>query len=186
MICNSYANSYTGIAYQLTEADPLINTAQCTLDAALMKTLGANAIRVYHVDPTASHDGCMAAFANAGIYLFLDLDTFTTAIDPAGAVWTTSQYNAFAAVMDAFHSYSNTLGFFVGNEVIAQSNQSNAAPYIKAAVRDMKAYRNSKSYRNIPVGYSAADIAELRPMLQNYLACGGNSSQTIDFFGLNA
>lgn len=128
----------------------------------------------------------MAAFANAGIYLFLDLDTFTTAIDPSGSVWTTSQYNAFGAVMDAFHSYSNTLGFFVGNEVIAQANQSNAAPYIKAAARDMKAYRDSKGYRSIPVGYSAADIAELRPMLQNYLACGGNSSQTIDFFGLNA
>lgn len=88
--------------------------------------------------------------------------------------------------MDAFHSYNNTLGFFVGNEVIAMANQSNAAPYIKAAARDMKAYRDSKGYRSIPVGYSAADIAELRPMLQNYLACGGNSSESIDFFGLNA
>lgn len=88
--------------------------------------------------------------------------------------------------MDAFHSFTNTLGFFVGNEVIAQTNESNAAPYIKAAARDMKAYRTSKGYRNIPVGYSAADIAELRPMLQNYLVCGGNSSETIDFFGLNS
>jgi hypothetical protein len=47
-----------------------------------MKTLGANAIRVYHVDPAADHTGCMSAFATVGIYLFLDLDTFTTAIDP--------------------------------------------------------------------------------------------------------
>jgi hypothetical protein len=70
-----------GIAYQLTENDPLIDTNQCTRDASLMKTLGANTIRVYHVDPTADHSGCMAAFANAGIYLFLDLDTFTTQID---------------------------------------------------------------------------------------------------------
>ena len=45
-----------------------------------MKTLGANTIRVYHVDPNADHDGCMTAFANAGIYLFVDLDTFTTQI----------------------------------------------------------------------------------------------------------
>lgn len=88
--------------------------------------------------------------------------------------------------MDAFHSYNNTLGFFIGNEVIALNNQSLAAPYIKAAARDLKAYRNSKGYRNIPVGYSAADIAELRPMLQNYLACGTNSSESIDMFGLNA
>jgi hypothetical protein len=66
------------------------------------------------------------------------------------------------------------------------ANQSNAAPYIKAAARDMKAYRSSKGYREIPIGYSAADIAELRPMLQNYLTCGGNSSENIDFFALNS
>jgi 1,3-beta-glucanosyltransferase GAS1 len=54
------------------------------MDAALMKTLGTNVIRVYHVDPTQDHSGCMSAFAEAGIYLLVDLDTFTTAIDPVG------------------------------------------------------------------------------------------------------
>lgn len=39
----------SGVAYQLTEADPLLDKKQCTLDATLMKELGANAIRVYHV-----------------------------------------------------------------------------------------------------------------------------------------
>lgn len=102
------------------------------------------------------------------------------------ATWDQSQYTAFGKVMDAFAKYDNTLGFFVGNEVIAMNNQSLAAPFIKAAARDMKAYRNSKGYREIPIGYSAADIAELRPMLQNYLACGANTSEAIDFFGLNA
>lgn len=50
----------------------------------------------------------------------------------------------------------------------------------------MKVYRDMKGYRNIPVGYSAADIAELRPMLQNYLACGESPSDRLDFFALNA
>ena len=72
----------TGIAYQLTEADPLTDTEQCQRDATLMSTLGTNAIRVYHVDPNGSHAGCMTAFADAGIYLLVDLDTFNTAIDP--------------------------------------------------------------------------------------------------------
>ena len=40
----------TGVAYQLTDSDPLINTAQCQRDADLMGTLGVNSIRVYHVD----------------------------------------------------------------------------------------------------------------------------------------
>lgn len=73
--------AYTGVAYQLTVDDPLSNATQCALDVALMETLGANAIRVYHVDPTADHTGCMSSLADAGIYLFLDLDTFTTAIE---------------------------------------------------------------------------------------------------------
>ena len=88
--------------------------------------------------------------------------------------------------MDEFQQFDNVAGFFVGNEVIAKNDQSLAAPYIKAAARDMKAYRDSKKYRNIPIGYSAADIAELRPALQNYLACGENTNESIDFFGLNA
>jgi hypothetical protein len=46
-----------------------------------MKTLGANAIRVYHVDSTGDHKACMDAFAAAGIYAFIDLDTFDTQID---------------------------------------------------------------------------------------------------------
>lgn len=75
-------NSHAGIAYQLIPEDPLLDTTQCTLDAALMKTLGTNAIRVYHVDPKFDHSGCMAAFANAGIYIMVDMDTFTTYILP--------------------------------------------------------------------------------------------------------
>ena len=88
--------------------------------------------------------------------------------------------------MDTFAKYDNTAGFFVGNEVITNSTQGASAAYIKAAARDMKAYINSKGHRQIPVGYSAADIAELRPMLQNYLVCGGNASEAIDFFSLNS
>lgn len=70
----------------MTEGDPLIDTAQCKRDASLMKTLTANAIRVYHVDPDADHDGCMSAFADAGIYLLVDLDTFDTQIEPVSSL----------------------------------------------------------------------------------------------------
>lgn len=46
-----------------------------------MKTLGANAIRVYHVSPGQDHSACMNTFADNGIYLFVDLDTFNTQIN---------------------------------------------------------------------------------------------------------
>ncbi|OBR06132.1 1,3-beta-glucanosyltransferase [Colletotrichum higginsianum IMI 349063] len=169
--------------------DPLVDAEQCVRDANLMKTLGTNAIRIYHVDPAANHDGCMAAFDDAGIYTLIDLDTFDSYILPVRAnnpYWNETQFNAYAKVMDTFEKYDNVLGFFIGNEIIALNNQSQVAPFMKAAARDMKAYRDQKGYRKIPVGYSAADIAELRPMLQDYLTCGGKPEDNIDFFGLNS
>ncbi|KAL6704998.1 hypothetical protein ACN47E_007401 [Coniothyrium glycines] len=175
-----------GIAYQLVPDDPLVDATQCGNDASLMKTIGTNSIRVYHVDPTKNHNNCMKAFADAGIYIWLDLDTFDTQVEQNTPRWTQSQYDAFAAVMDTFHTYDNLAGFFIGNEAITTANGSVTAPYIKAATRDMKAYRTSKNYRNIPIGYSAADIAQLRPNLQNYLACGAETSDSLDFFSLNA
>ncbi|OTA57196.1 glycoside hydrolase family 72 protein [Hypoxylon sp. EC38] len=175
-----------GVAYQLTERDPLVNTEQCSRDASLMKKLGANTIRVYHVDPNQDHSGCMSAFEDAGIYTMIDMDTFDTYILPNDPWWNQTQFDRYSKVMDAFQQYDNVLGLFVGNEIIAINNQSLAAPFIKSACRDLKAYRDSKGYRRIPVGYSATDIAELRPWLQDYLTCGGNSSENIDFYGLNS
>jgi 1,3-beta-glucanosyltransferase GAS1 len=94
-----------------------------------MQTLGANAIRceepigkhvltlAYHVDATGNHDGCMQAFSDAGIYLFLDVDTFTTQIEETNPTWSYTQYSDFQAVVDAFAGYDNVAGFFVANEV---------------------------------------------------------------------
>lgn len=83
-----------------------------------MKTVGMNSIRVYHVDPAGNHDACMKAFADAGIYIWLDLDTFNTQIYEGAPQWNSTQRDAFGKVMDAFHSYDNLAGFFVGNEAI--------------------------------------------------------------------
>ena len=151
-----------------------------------MKQLGANTIRVYHVEATGDHSGCMKAFADAGIYLFVDLDTFNTMILPDTPSWNNTQAKLFEAVLDEFQQYDNTAGVFVGNEVLTTANNSLAAPYVLAAARDVKAYRDQKKYRDIPIGYSAADISELRPMLQNYFACRPDASERLDFFSLNA
>ena len=174
------------MAYQGTPDDPLINGQQCKLDAAMMKTIGTNSIRVYHVDPTVDHTECMSAFEQNDIYVWLDLSTFTNDIVQSDPNWSESQFYDYTNVMDAFQSYDNLAGFWIGNEIITDMTGSPAAPFIKAAVADMKSYQNARNYRTIPIGYSAADIAELRPSLQNYLACGSESSQAIDFFGLNS
>lgn len=70
--------------------------------------------------------------------------------------------------------------------MVTTKHGSAATPYVLAAARDIKSYRDMKGYRAIPVGYSAADIAELRPMMQNYFACFEDPYDRLDFFGLNA
>lgn len=60
----------------------MVDTEQCKRDASLMKKLGANTIRVYHVDASKDHTGCMSAFEDAGIYTMIDMDTFDTYILP--------------------------------------------------------------------------------------------------------
>jgi hypothetical protein len=69
-------------------------------------------------------------------------------------------------------------------QAVTKPNGTAAAPFVKAAARDSKAYMKSKGGRYIPLGYSAADIAVIRPMFQNYLVCGP-SDATIDFFAVN-
>lgn len=113
-----FSNTLPGIAYQLVPDDPLVDTKQCQLDASLMKTIGTNSIRVYHVNPYADHKGCMAAFADAGIYLWVDISTFNTTIIQTEPEWTSVQRDAFAEVVDEFQQFDNVAGFFIGNEII--------------------------------------------------------------------
>merc|ERR1712230_281127 len=76
------------------------------------------------------------------------------------------------ATIDAFAKYSNLLLIINGNEVINERNNTIAAPYIKALQRDMKAYISAREYRNIPVGYAAADVAENVDQQLAYFDCG--------------
>ncbi|EXJ57369.1 hypothetical protein A1O7_07716 [Cladophialophora yegresii CBS 114405] len=172
---------------RLVEDDPLVNTTQCQLDASLMQELGANSIRVYHVDASQDHSGCMNAFAAAGIYLWVDLDSFKTYIRYADeSSWNATKSDSYRAVLDEFQQYDNTAGCFVGNEVLNVLEDSGAAPYLLAAAVDIKSYRDARGYRKIPIGYSATDTAVLRPMLQDYLACRPNATERLDFYSLNS
>ncbi|ORY68255.1 Glucanosyltransferase-domain-containing protein [Pseudomassariella vexata] len=176
-----------GIAYSRTNSaivDVLADTNQCQVDAGLMKNLGVNTIRVYIVDGLESHDGCMQAFESQGIYVWLDLLTPMVAFNREHPEWTMAMYNNWTATIDAFAGYDNILFFTVGNEVINDIDSTKCAPYIKAAVRDIKAFRDARGYRPIPIAYSAADIINFRQSTAEYLACG-DPSDGIDVFGMN-
>lgn len=128
----------------------------------------------------------MSKLAAAGIYVALDVNTPLYSLnraDPAPS-YNAAYLQSIFATMDAFASYSNTLLFFSGNEVINAPNNTNTAPYIKAVTRDMKLYRDSRGMRKIPVGYSAADVDTNRFESATYLNCGPDCQRS-DFFAFN-
>lgn len=86
--------------------------------------------------------------------------------------------------MDAFAPYDNLLGFFLKLEL----NDSKAAqafpalPFYKAAVTDLKRYRDSRGFRDIPIGYEHESAILLLDIVQ-YLTCG-NEPVTVDFLSI--
>lgn len=167
--------------------DPLADTSICGRDIPVFEDLGINTIRVYTVDNSLDHSECMQMLADAGIYLILDVNTPGASIARYN---TACSYNAdylqsVFATIDAFASYDNVLGFFAGNEVINSENTTATATYVKAVVRDMKKYIKARDYRQIPVGYSAADIAANRQLVAEYFNCGDDADARIDMFGVN-
>ncbi len=167
-------------------ADPLADTKICKRDIEKFKKLGLNTIRVYSIDNSLNHDECMNALAEAGIYLVLDVNTPLYSInraDPAPSYNDVYLQNVFATV-DMFAKYDNTLAFFSGNEVINDVTTTKCAPYVKAVTRDIRQYLAARKHRQIPVGYSAADVAENRKEMADYMNCGSNDERS-DFFAFN-
>ncbi|KAI9784636.1 MAG: beta-glucanosyltransferase [Geoglossum umbratile] len=166
--------------------DPIADETQCKRDIAEFKKLGVNTVRVYSVDNTANHDTCMSALDAAGIYLVLDVNTpkySLNRLEPAISYNDVYLQSVFATV-DAFAKYSNVLAFFSGNEVINDGASTSCAPYVKAVTRDMRQYIKARGYRQIPVGYSAADVSQNRKQMAEYMNCGPDEVRS-DFFAFN-
>ncbi|KZV92110.1 hypothetical protein EXIGLDRAFT_675503 [Exidia glandulosa HHB12029] len=164
--------------------DPLVDSTACNRDLPYLKQLGVNAVRVYSVDPTLNHDACMQAFSGAGIYTIIDLSQPKNgSLDRSAPKWTTNLLNLYLTTIDAFSKYDNVLAFTVGNEVVTAPAETVAAPFIKAAARDVKAYLKSKSISAL-VTYASTDGSQWRNNLAQYLSCGDEST-TIDLYGLN-
>jgi hypothetical protein len=169
--------------------DPLALPDACSRDVANFRDLGINTIRVYSVNSSLNHDACMSTFSNAGIYVILDLALpLNGSINRAQPSWDVGLLDLYAKTIDVFTGYDNVLAFNIANEVVTQASNSVAAPFIKAAVRDVKAYLRSKN-SNVLVSYSSTDgpsgRTQWRDMLAYYLTCG-SAATSVDLYGLNS
>jgi hypothetical protein len=131
----------------------------------------------------------MQALEAAGIYIVIDTDNAQYSLnrDNPKESYNSVFLQSVFATMDEFAKYPNTLGFLSGNEVINNADNTDAAPYIKATIRDMKNYLKSQNSRQIPIGYSAADVDANQQLLAEYLNCGtsAGSASLTDFYSIN-
>ncbi|KAL9103908.1 MAG: hypothetical protein Q9163_001101 [Psora crenata] len=191
-----------GVAYQPggsaaygMGSDPLSNGTLCLRDAALMQSLGVNTIRIYNLDPTLDHDMCVSIFNAVGIYMLIDVNSPlpNESLNPGdlSGSYSSTYLNHIFAVVEAFHNYPNILGFFSGNEVMNNvPSGGTVPPYIRAVTRDLNDYIAKHSPKQIPVGYSAADVKDILTDSWAYLSCAINGQASdpsrIAFFGLNS
>nr|P56092.1 RecName: Full=Protein EPD1; AltName: Full=Essential for pseudohyphal development 1; Flags: Precursor [Candida maltosa]BAA21103.1 EPD1 [Candida maltosa] len=180
-----------GIAYQQnnldsnsTFVDPLADADNCKRDIPYLEQVDTNVIRVYALDVTQDHTECMQMLQDAGIYIIADLSQPDESINRNDPQWNLDLFERYTSVVDKFHNYTNVLGFFAGNEVTNNVSNTDASAFVKAAIRDTKAYIKAKGYRTIPVGYSANDDSDIRVSLARYFACG-DEDESADFFGMN-
>ncbi|KAL3427450.1 glycolipid anchored surface protein [Phlyctema vagabunda] len=180
-----------GVAYQAdgssTDAgyiDPLSDEKICARDVPYLQKAGANLIRTYAIDPTQDHSACMKLLDDAGIYVISDLGEPNLSIQRTSPAWNVELYARYTAVVDALANYTNVVGFFAGNEVSNNASYTGASAFVKAAVRDTKAYIKDQGYHSMGVGYAADDDATVRFDVANYFNCG-DEADIIDFWGYN-
>ncbi|KAK9441504.1 beta-1,3-glucanosyltransferase [Metarhizium brunneum] len=166
--------------------DPLSDETVCKRDVPLLKELGTNVIRTYAIDPKADHKACMELLQDAGIYIVSDLSEPDNSINRDTPQWNTALFERYTAVIDELAQYPNVIGFFAGNEVSNAKNNTAASAFVKAAVRDTKAYikNNKKITRWLGVGYAANDDKDIRAEIADYFNCN-TVEESIDFWGYN-
>lgn len=167
--------------------DPLTDKAKCARDIPFMKQIFTNVIRVYAINPEEDHDDCMELLAANDIYVVADLSEPGTSINSEDPEWNLPLFQRYASVIDSLQKYKNVIGFFAGNEVVEKVNQTAATAFVKASVRDSKAYIKSQGYRDtLGVGYATADVPS-RDELAHYFACQpeDGTDTSIDFWGYN-
>ncbi|EEY61025.1 glycoside hydrolase, putative [Phytophthora infestans T30-4] len=167
-------------------------------DIAYLAEAGVNAVRLYAVDPSKSHDGFMCELRKYGMYALVDLgascENCSITVDEYPACYPGALKTRGQQIITEFAQYDNTLGFSAGNEINnLVKDASTNAPCQKKFIRDMRAFIGgcSSTMRSIPVGVVMADpdtTNNNRELNAQYYNCRTESSdkyENAEWYGLN-
>lgn len=193
-MANGVRWSPKGVCYQPTDdVDPLSDDNLAAITELLnpetkygLLNLGINCIRVYQVDPTASHDKVMDLLSKNGIYVLVGTVNSTTAIPSNTSSLPANTVARVKAVADAFHHYDNVLGFSISNELLDSNNQTNygLVSIVKQLKQALQSHLKANGYRAIPIGCCTRDDSSFTyPATQAYVC--GTADQRMDFIGYN-
>lgn len=156
-------------------------------DIVLFKELGINAIKVYRFLPSLSHDAAFGALAEAGIYVLIGLSNPYQCINRMRPYesYTTELVNSYVQTIDGLAKYDNILGVVASDVLINNAQSTEAAPVIRAVVRDIKRHMNRqyelKGQRILPVGIGDEKYASSSTDSIDYFTAGDKNEQ-IDFY----
>ncbi|EGG13017.1 glycoside hydrolase family 72 /Carbohydrate-binding module family 43 [Melampsora larici-populina 98AG31] len=164
--------------------DSLADNTACRSAIKNFKELAINTIRVYSIDPTKNHTECMNALDEAGIYVIADTSLpLNGSINRASPSWDVSLMEKYFRQIDNLKSFPNLLAFNIGNEIVTKEENMNAAPFIKASVRETKAYLKRVNSSAL-VSYASTDGGAYTIDLAYYLTCG-EPEISLDLYGIN-
>ncbi|KAG7394249.1 hypothetical protein PHYBOEH_005448 [Phytophthora boehmeriae] len=166
-------------------------------DIEHLAAAGANAVRLYAVDPSKSHDQFMCALRAKGMYALVDLgascENCSITIDEFPTCYPAALKTRGEQIISEFAQYDNVLAFSAGNEVnnIVKDAWTNA-PCQKKFIRDMRAFLGGcSSFRDIPVGVVMADpdtTNNNREVNSKYYNCRTDAEdeyENAEWYGLN-
>lgn len=189
---NKFYNTTTGqrwyfigldYAPSSSSPDPIADTTSLTRDLQYFKQLGINCIRVYSLASNTDHTAGLNLLLQNGIYVIFDVSEPSFSISNVAPSWNLDIFTPIKNKITPLMKHPATIAFIAGNEVINSVNETIAAPYIKASIRDIKAYIAAQGY-STPVGYAATDNPDFNNALRQYLDCQSLNT-SVDFYGLN-
>ncbi|PLW04550.1 hypothetical protein PCANC_14841 [Puccinia coronata f. sp. avenae] len=167
----------------IEKLDPLADFNACKIAIKDFRRLKINTVRVYSYDIEKNHTACMNALERVGIYVIADINPRSA--NRASQTWDVDLLREYISRIDSLREFPNLLAFNIGNEMIKNSENLEAGPYIKARARDMKTYLKSVNSTAL-VSYASADGKRFPADLARFLSCNsGGPSAELDLFGVN-